>query len=190
MVFFLLLLCCLPALGKCQDSGVPRITPDLQDLLSDRRFIEASAMDFQVFELMEARRYQEALPLAQKAWENFKATLGSQHPRTLTSLNNLGFLYNKLGEPDKARSIYEEVLKSREEILGPDHLHTATSLNNLATIYEKLGLYQQALPLYERAVKIYELRKGKDDPDTVSIRINKLQLEQVMQKKAAEKTSK
>jgi tetratricopeptide (TPR) repeat protein len=187
IVFVLLWLCCIPAPGICQGSGLPILSPDL---LSDKRFLQASAMDFQVFKLMEARRYQEALPLALKAWENFKATLGSQHPRTLTSLNNIGFLYNKLDQRDKARPIYEQVLKSREEVLGPNHLHTATSLNNLAVIYERMGLYEQALPLYERSLKIYELRKGKDDPSTVSIRNNKLQLEHLMRKKAAEKTSK
>jgi hypothetical protein len=44
--------------------------------------------------------------------------LGSRHPETLTSLNNMAFLYNAQGRYGEAEPLYQEALQARRELLG------------------------------------------------------------------------
>ena len=127
---------------------------------------EAKALNQQAVELYQAGRYQEALPLAQRALEINEKALGPEHPDTAASLNNLAGLYEAMGAYEKALPLYQRALKIREKALGPDHPDTANSLNNLAALYCAMGAYDKALPLYQRALKIREKALGPEHPDT------------------------
>jgi len=83
-------------------------------------------------------------------------------------LNNLGRVYNFLGEYEKAELLYEKALKIREELLGEKHSDTARSYNNLANVYHLKGEYEKAELLYEKALKISEEVLGEKHPDTAS----------------------
>ena len=61
-----------------------------------------------------------------------KSKLGSDHPNTLSSMNNLAKGYQAAGKLDKALPLYEETLALRKTKLGPDHPDTITSMSNLA----------------------------------------------------------
>jgi Tfp pilus assembly protein PilF len=60
--------------------------------------------------------------------------LGPQHPATATSLNNLGYLLQAMGDLAAARPYYERALAITEQVLGPDHPHTHIVRDNLATL--------------------------------------------------------
>ncbi|HIP30850.1 MAG TPA: tetratricopeptide repeat protein, partial [Sulfurospirillum arcachonense] len=72
----------------------------------------------------------------------------------LNRIEQLGKLYNEVGEYAKALPLYEKALTTHQNILGEEHPSTATSYNNLAALYESMGEYAKALPLYEKALKI------------------------------------
>jgi tetratricopeptide (TPR) repeat protein len=78
-------------------------------------------------------------------------TLGSEHPDTATSLNDLGRLLSDQGDFAGARPLLERALAIREKALGSEHLDTATSLNDLAFLLQAQGESSGARPLYERA---------------------------------------
>ncbi|MBU4231434.1 MAG: tetratricopeptide repeat protein [Proteobacteria bacterium] len=134
---------------------------------------EARRLNQQAVELYQARRYQEALPLQQRALEIYEKALGPEHPDTCTSLNNLAGLYQAMGAFDQALPLYQRTLKIREKALGLEHIDTANSLNNLAALYWAMAIYDQALPLYQRALKIREKALGPEHPDT-SVSLNNL----------------
>jgi tetratricopeptide (TPR) repeat protein len=110
--------------------------------------------------------YATTLPLYERALEIRERVLGTDHPDTAQSLNNLAALYYATGQYEQALPLYERALEIRERVLGKDHPSTATSLNNLAELYQTTGQYEQALPLYERALEIRERVLGTDHPDT------------------------
>jgi tetratricopeptide (TPR) repeat protein len=134
---------------------------------------EAKRLNQQAVELYQAGRYQEALPLQQRALKIYEQALGPEHPDLAASLNNLAGIYQAMGANSQALPLYQRALKIREKALGPEHPDTAASLNNLAALYWAMAAYDQALPLYQRALKIREEALGPEHPDT-SVSLNNL----------------
>ena len=58
--------------------------------------------------------------------------LGSSHPDTLASRNNLANVYESAGRTYEAVQLYEQVLAYAERVLGPKHPFTVTVRENLA----------------------------------------------------------
>ena len=48
-------------------------------------------------------------------------TVGAQHPDTAMVMNNLGLLYEDIGLPKKAESMYKQSLKIVENICSIEH---------------------------------------------------------------------
>ena len=129
---------------------------------------EARSLNDQVLQDYAAGRYQQAIPLAQRALAIREKVLGPEHPDTATSLNNLAGLYRDTGAYTKAEPLYSRALAIREKVLGPEHPDTATSLNNLAELYRATGAYTKSEPLYSRALAIREKVLGPEHPDTAT----------------------
>eukprot|EP00898_Chlorokybus_atmophyticus_P004753 jgi/Chlat1/5279/Chrsp35S05191 len=111
-------------------------------------------------------RYGKAEALHRRALAICEAQLGSDHPDTATSLNNLASVLRKLGKLDDAEALHRRALAIREAQLGSDHPKTATSLNNLATVLYQLGKLDDAEALHRRALAIWEAKLGSDHPNT------------------------
>ena len=134
----------------------------------------ASQSDDDEFNLLKQRvqtlfkqgKYQEAIPLAEKAIELAKRVYGPEHPNTATSLNNLAELYDYMGEHAKAEPLLQEALRIRQKVLGSEHPDTALSLNNLAALYQDMGAYAKAEPLDQEALRIRQKVLGSEHPDT------------------------
>ena len=77
--------------------------------------------------------------------------LGSEHPDTAMSLNNLASLLRAHGDLAGARQPYERALAIKEKVLGAEHPETAASLSNLGRLSRDLGQPDKAEPLGEAA---------------------------------------
>jgi tetratricopeptide (TPR) repeat protein len=95
-----------------------------------------------------------------------RAKLGSDHPDTLISINNLAMGYGAAGKLDRALPLWEETLKLRKAKLGPDHPYTLTSMNNLAGGYWSARQLDKSVPLFEETLKLQERKLGRQHPDT------------------------
>jgi len=113
-------------------------------------------------------RYEEALPLYQKALEIYLGQLGKRHPYVATSYNNLASLYESMGKYEEALPLYQKALEIRLEQLGERHADVATSYNNLATLYSSMGRYEEALPLYQKALEIRLEQLGERNPSVAT----------------------
>jgi hypothetical protein len=58
--------------------------------------------------------------------------LGTEHPGTLTSMNNLALVLSHQGKYEQAEETQRQVLGQRETLLGKEHPDTLTNMNNLA----------------------------------------------------------
>ena len=81
--------------------------------------------------------------------------LGQEHPSTATSYNNIGGVYDNLGDYDKALEYYSKALAICEKVLGPEHPSTATAYDNIGGIYYSQGDYDKALEYFSKALVIY-----------------------------------
>jgi len=69
------------------------------------------------------RYYSEALRLRRRV-------LGEDNPSTLTTMNNLAFVFYFEAKLDQARKLNDEALERNQRIRGPDHpatLHGSSS---------------------------------------------------------------
>ena len=96
-------------------------------------------MDTLAKELHAQGKFDEAEPLFREALEVSRETLGSRHPNTLASVNNLGTLLKAKGDLTAAEPLYREALEVRRETLGNRHPNTLTSINNLGVLLREQG---------------------------------------------------
>ena len=84
-----------------------------------------------------------------------KRARGPEHPETADALNNLGFLFEKIGRLRQSRTALSRKRSgSARRSLALEHPDTATSLNNLAVLYHDMREYAKAEPLYQEALRI------------------------------------
>jgi CHAT domain-containing protein/Tfp pilus assembly protein PilF len=101
---------------------------------------------------------QQALTLAQAEssleqganGDPFKALLAFY--TTAGALNNIGFLYTELGEPDKALGYFQQALTVEQNL--NDSAGEETAYNNIGESYSEQGQYDQALTEYQQALQI------------------------------------
>jgi CHAT domain-containing protein/tetratricopeptide (TPR) repeat protein len=139
----------------------------------DRALNEARRLNTAFLRLYRAGRYDEALPLGERALDIRKRVLGPENPDVASSLNNLANLYRRRGDYTKAEPLYRHALTIREKLFGPDHPDVATVLNALAILHISKGDYEKAERLLQRALIISEKSFGPDHPD-VGIPLNNL----------------
>jgi len=116
----------------------------------------------------EQSAYDRALEWFQRALEIKEKILGSEHPDTAISYNNIGRAYSKHGAYDKALEWYLKALKIREKVLGTEHPDAAASYNNIGFIYDSQGAYDRALEWYLKALEINEKVLGPEHPSTAT----------------------
>ncbi|MEZ4402510.1 MAG: serine/threonine-protein kinase [Kofleriaceae bacterium] len=96
------------------------------------------------------------------------ATLGADHPSTLTVRYNRARLNYLRGDYATGITALTDVLAARERVLGPDHPAVASTLEALAACENKSGRSQAALGHFQRAVDILRAQRGPEHPDTLS----------------------
>ena len=74
--------------------------------------------------------------------------LGTNHPYTLTSRNNLAEAYKEAGRLDEAIPLYKENLSIALRALSPNHPYISSFRNNLADAYREAGNLDDAKALF------------------------------------------
>ncbi|MCS6886198.1 MAG: tetratricopeptide repeat protein [Acidobacteriota bacterium] len=105
---------------------------------------EAEQLNEQVIQLYKAGKYDEAIPLIQRAIEIRTTILGPEHPDTAYSINDLAELYSAKGNYEQAEKLHKQALIIREKTLGLHHELTILSMMNLAKLFSMKGNYEQA----------------------------------------------
>ena len=141
------------------------------------RLAEKSAFDKEKYFnlLADYSKFQNEYGLYDKAVTTYlrlislgKSFLGSEHPSTAASYNNIGLVYDNLGDYDKALKYYLKALAICEKALGLEHPNTATTYNNIGLVYDRLGDYNKALEYYFKALAMREKVLGLEHPDTAT----------------------
>ena len=106
--------------------------------------------------------------------------LGSEHPDTAATYDNMAVVYCDQGDYEKALEYHGKALPIRERVLGSEHPSTAMTYNNMANVYYDQGDYEKALEYYQRALKVYLDTFGEEHPHTKFIRRNLTILQEKM----------
>ncbi|CAF3692473.1 unnamed protein product [Rotaria socialis] len=82
-----------------------------------------------------------------------------------TSYNNIGLVYNHMGDYKKALEFYGKDFEIMKKVLPPTHPSLATSYNHIGLVYNNMGEYSKALEYYEKSHKIYQKALPPTHPD-------------------------
>jgi len=114
----------------------PLVHDELRLAATHARELMSRSDDIQAANLMErvARfdhvrgAYGSAENLLRRECKLRRTILGSEHPNTLTSMNNLAETFRAQGDMEGARKIQEQVLEIRRRVLGAEHPDTLAAM--------------------------------------------------------------
>ena len=81
-------------------------------------------------------------------------TVGSNHPETAATFNNLGNLYQDAGDDASAEKYYRKTLEIQKAIYANDVPDTAATYNNIATILVRQSRLSEAQELLVKAIEV------------------------------------
>jgi CHAT domain-containing protein/Flp pilus assembly protein TadD len=131
----------------------------------DRLLFEAHRLETQSANLAHAGKYDDALPVAEQAFEIAEKELGPNHPYVGYLLNVLGNLHLQKGALAKAQSLYQRALEINQKARGPEHPETVRSMRGLGATYGSLNEFQKGEELLQQALKLTEKTFGSDHPN-------------------------
>ncbi|ETO10615.1 hypothetical protein RFI_26762, partial [Reticulomyxa filosa] len=115
----------------------------------------------------------DAIEYHEKSLKISLSNLGSEHIDIAHLYNNLGLLYFKKREYNKAAEYFEQSLKIFLDKLEHDHPNVADAYNILGYIYDKKREDNKAIKYYEASLNIYLSKLGYDHSN-VAILYNNL----------------
>ena len=95
-------------------------------------------------------KFEEALPLYRDI---------SDKPKEAVTLNNIGYIYNELGEKQKALEYYNQSLPLRQAT--GNKAGEAVTLNNIGAVYDALGEKQKALSYFNQSLLLSRVTGDK-----------------------------
>jgi len=98
--------------------------------------------------------YATAEPLFRRALEIREKVLGTDHPDTAESFNNLGTLCERMKNYPEAERLLQTALLVFQKARGPSDPTIVPILNNLALLYKDMGNLTKSEDLYRRALEI------------------------------------
>ena len=116
--------------------------------------------------------YSQAHTLLARAVDIRRRVLGSDHPDTLHSIDNLAWVLRQEGHLAEAEKLEQETLDIERRVLGPEHRDTAHSMNALAGILYSEGRFPEAEKLLREALEIYRRVLGPEHRETLNVMDN------------------
>jgi serine/threonine protein kinase len=111
--------------------------------------------------------YSVAEQLLEQAADIQRRVLGPEHPDTLRTSSDLGWILERKRLWPEAEKLLRQTLDIQRRVLGPEHLDTLTTVNNLATTVYQEHRYPEAEKLFRGALDT-ELRVlGPEHSQTV-----------------------
>jgi tetratricopeptide (TPR) repeat protein len=128
--------------------------------------LEVIRVNSQIAKYLSSRgRYDEAETMYKEVLEASEKQLGTDHPDTLTAMNNLARAYASQGRYDDAESLHKQALDGREKRLGAAHPDKLRSMNDLALVYSSRGRHDGAEEQLKQAL---QGRAGYQSPRQVN----------------------
>lgn len=101
------------------------------------------------------QQYPKAEKHLSKARDLMEKGFGKEHPAYVSSLSNLGGLYQDQGQYEAAVEQYRAALTLCRTLFDPYHLSLANALNNLANGCVRIERYEEALDLFIELSELY-----------------------------------
>ncbi len=123
-------------------------------------------------DLVEERRFEEALPYAETMVELTEAEFGSPSAELATALTNLAYIRRSLQNFDESNETFVSAIDMFRELEGPFTPSVISPLVSMGANFHANGEYFQALNLFEEARTVNRRAYGLLNPDQIEIVYN------------------
>jgi CHAT domain-containing protein/Tfp pilus assembly protein PilF len=134
----------------------------------ERALDEAHRLSTRALDLRAVARYDEALPLVERALELSEKELGPEHVYVAYLLYQLGVLYYDKGDYAQDGRLIQRALNIDKQALGLAHPQTALALAELGLAYTRTNEYGKAEELLQQALALTEQTLGTEHPEVVT----------------------
>lgn len=117
----------------------------------------ADALGFQGLVLLDAGAVDRAMPHLEEAVEMRDALVPGPDTVTATLLNSLGWEVRALGEPERARAMFERALEIRRAALGDGDPAVANTMLGLAATFHDQGHFDETEEIFRTALAVEDL---------------------------------
>ena len=124
--------------------------------------------------------YDNGMKYLQRFLRQSLLQYGEKDSWTASAYNNIGTLYDYMGEYNLALECHKKSLRIRKEILEDNDPDISYSYNNIAEIYSKLGNNSRALELHEKALEL-RIKAYGDSSEWVAESYNNIGIAQYRQ---------
>ncbi len=114
--------------------------------------------------MLNAGKYAEAEALMTQALSLQQAELGPDHPKAISTQNNLAAIARKQGDLDRAVELQRRALAATERAWGPEHPNTAAALGNLGAFLRDTNDVEASEVALLRAIEIVDDAYGRAHP--------------------------
>ena len=112
--------------------------------------------------------YSRSEKLLTQAVDTRRRVLGVNHPETLTSMDDLSWVFLEEGRAVESEKMQRETMERRRQVLGPRDSKTLASMNNLASSLNAQGRFGEAETLQREALSILRQTRGPEDQETLT----------------------
>jgi CHAT domain-containing protein/Tfp pilus assembly protein PilF len=130
----------------------------------DRALEEARRLSDEVGRLTTARKFDEALPLAQRVLTTRERELGQEHPEVASALNRLATLYREKLD-GQAEPLYLRAISIAEKTPPPGHPELGAMHNGLGVLYANKADWVRAEVQLQRTIAVWEQTLGPNHPE-------------------------
>jgi tetratricopeptide (TPR) repeat protein len=131
---------------------------------SSQSAAEVDALHAQAARLFAARRYGEAMLVAQQALALGEQQFGADDERLAKLYYGVALLHDRQDHPTEAEPFYQRALAILEKVPGGEHASVGKVLDALAALRMQQKRYSEAEPLYQRLLAILETTLGTRAP--------------------------
>ena len=110
-------------------------------------------------------KYEASISCLEKATKTYTEIYGEHDWKVAESYNNLGGVYQDLGQYNEAKEYHEKALIIKKEIFGGEHDQVAASYNKLGSVFQALGQYNEAKGYHEKALITRKKIFGEEHDD-------------------------
>jgi tetratricopeptide (TPR) repeat protein len=117
-------------------------------------------------------QYKDAEAVYRAVQTEQERVLGSEHPDTLATRNNIAVNLYLEGRYSDAESDFRALISLEEKALGAEVPMTLSARNNLGTVLYSEGKYGDAEAVFRTVIRLREKVLGPEHPDTLATRNN------------------
>ena len=122
--------------------------------------------------LKDLKKFEESIPIFEKAIEGRKATEGEQSLNYSMAKAMAAGSYRDCGRFETADKYLKDAYIAVAMSYGEDNVTCSAILNSQGLLYKKQSKLERAQDSYDRALEIREKHLGEDHPDTIATRHN------------------